>query len=105
MAVDMAQHEITDANMLINSKLLDIKGYKKEGNKFLDENRGRLAWDTYEAKLAQERIVSRRLREKLLKKNGNDIDNLLEEATQVAYDEYNNNSHFRLDGGKKLSFL
>lgn len=77
----MAQHEAEDAHMMISTKKLDIGGYKKESGKFLEQYRGQKAWDTYEAKLAQERIHNSRLKTNLLKKNGNDIDKLIEEAT------------------------
>jgi len=37
-----------------------------------------------------------------LKKNGNDVDQLIDEASQAAYDEYNSDSQFKLAGEKKF---
>lgn len=102
MIVDMSQVEIDDTHLMLKTKEMDIDGYKKESEKFLEQNRGRLAWDTYELQLAQERVLNQRLRTNLLKKNGNDVDQLIDEASQAAYDEYNSDSQFKLAGEKKF---
>ena len=88
----MAQNEIDETHAFIKTKELDINSLKLEGNKFLSQNRGKRAWDQYEVCLGQERVVNDRLMKRILAKNGDDVDGLINEAKKVAYEEYNNDS-------------
>lgn len=80
LIVDMAQDEVDVTQAFIKAKELDITRCKIDTNKFLSQNRGMKAWDTYEVQLAQERVVNERLKTHILDKNGNDIDKLIVEA-------------------------
>ena len=45
MIVDMAQNEIDETHAFVKARELDITSFKMESNKFLSQQRGKLAWD------------------------------------------------------------
>ena len=68
--------------------MLDIKNLKRECNKFLTQNRGKLAWDSYEVQLARERVMNEKLYIDLADKGGHKIEELVKESDKVAYPDY-----------------
>lgn len=104
MIVDMAQNEIDETHAFVKARELDITSFKMESNKFLSQQRGKLAWDQYEVCLGQERVVNERLRTKILDRNGDNVKQLIKEGHKVAYDEYNAESQFDMDGGRPSLF-